>query len=40
MKKIENTEAMILNLQSTPLTPDEVWPQLFPIKKAAPKKIK
>ena len=39
MKKIENAEAMISNLQSTPLKPREVLPKLFSIKKTALKKL-
>lgn len=30
-KEIENVEAMISNLQSTPLTPDKVLPELSSI---------
>ena len=32
-KNPENAEVMISNLQYTPLTPDEVLPELFCIKK-------
>ena len=38
-KKNENVEAMISNLQSTPLTPDEILPELFSSKKTAQKKL-
>ena len=37
---LQNIEAIISNLQSTPLTRDEVLPELFLIIKTAPKKLR